>query len=94
VTRATGTSLRSYARIVKPHWDAAGVWGLLVVGCTVGILGAMRARFDVAWRSRLRQAPLLFIATGIDAFLTGLGAGMAVVFVILVLARVIHALGM
>jgi hypothetical protein len=75
-------------------WDTTGVWVMLAIGCVVGVSGALRVRLGVAGRPPLRQAPIQFLGACIDALLTGLGIGIGGVFLVMMLARAIHALGL
>jgi hypothetical protein len=58
----------------------------------LGVIGALRAKFGVAERPHIRHAPMPFLGTCIDALMTGLGVGMAAVFLILMLAAAFNAL--
>jgi hypothetical protein len=89
-TPLTSTARRAYAGVVT--WDTTGVWVMLALACALGVIGALRAKFAVAERPHIRQAPMPFLGACIDALMTGLGLGMAAVFLILMLAAAFNAL--
>ena len=74
-------------------WNTSGVWLMLAVACTMSVIGAARARFRVVERPHFREAPLVFLETCLDALLTGVGVGIGAVFLIMLVADGIHALG-
>jgi hypothetical protein len=82
----------SYSAVVT--WDATGLWVLLVIGCGIGVIAATRSRLRVAGRPRLRDAPLPFVGICIEALVTGLGCGMAAVFIIVLVADAMRAFGL
>jgi len=78
------------------RWDATGLWVMLAIGSALGVVVAARVKFRAPDRMprRFRDAPVAFLGACVDAVLTGIGVGIAAVFVIMVLAGVLFALGL